>query len=347
VISLNYNSIKKLIIILLSTLFFIPFAKAQKEDIVNLMNGDRITGEIKRLEYGILEYKTDDIKTLNIEWDKIRSVQTKNLYEVELEDGRIYFGSIWPGDLEGTLLIRGAVSEDRLFMRYIVTIARIKESFWDILAGYTKLGFYFAKSNQIGQLSFGFSANYRSRYFYSEANVNSMITTTENEISSRKQDLYLSYQRFMGHRWFWGGIVGAEENSELGLQLRTLAGAGVGLDLIQTNENLLNTQAGLSVNREWYTDSTESMNNLEALLQANYKLFIYDAPKTNLGVMLKVFPSMTNFGRLRSNLDVDLSWELFIDFYWDLSFYFNYDNKPASSASQSDYGIESSIKYEF
>jgi hypothetical protein len=344
----DYSSIRKLLIILSIALIFCPSVKAdKKEDIVILKNGDRITGEIKRMEVGILILSTDDLRTLNIEWDKIQSVQTKNLYEVELEDGRIYFGSLWPGNMEGTLLVVGAVSEDRLFMQYIVKITRIKESFWDTLEGYAKMGFYFTKANNIGQLSLGLNAKYRSRFFYSEMDINSMISTTGKELASRKQDLYLYYQHFMGNKWFWGAMTGAEENTELGLDLRALAGAGVGFDLIQNNQNLLNAQTSLVFNREWYADSTETVSNIEALLQGNYKFFIYDAPKTDLDVSAKLFPSLTNFGRVRFNLDVGLSWELFIDFYWDVSFYLNYDNKSASTASNSDYGIESAIKYEF
>ena len=42
-----------------------------KTDVVTLANGDRITGEIKRLDRGRLEFKTDDAGTLYLEWDKL------------------------------------------------------------------------------------------------------------------------------------------------------------------------------------------------------------------------------------------------------------------------------------
>ena len=56
--------------------------------------------------------------------------------------------------------------------------------------------------------------------------------------------------------------------------------------------------------------------------------------------------SRSNFGRVRSNLDIDVDWEIFLDFYWELAFYFNYDNKPTSNASQTDYRFETAFKYE-
>ena len=45
-----------------------------RTDVVSLANGDRITGEVMRLERGRLEFKTDDAGTLYLEWDKLASV---------------------------------------------------------------------------------------------------------------------------------------------------------------------------------------------------------------------------------------------------------------------------------
>ena len=111
--------------------------------LVIMKNDDYITGEIKRLELGILVFKTDDMETINIKWDKVKSVQTKNIYEIELQDGRVYYGSIWPGGIEDALVIKGVTAENRLFMPFIVKITRIKESFWEVLDGYVKLGISF------------------------------------------------------------------------------------------------------------------------------------------------------------------------------------------------------------
>ncbi|MCZ6702688.1 MAG: hypothetical protein O6940_06560 [Ignavibacteria bacterium] len=47
------------------------------------------------------------------------------------------------------------------------------------------------------------------------------------------------------------------------------------------------------------------------------------------------------------NYDIVLSWEIIIDLYWDLSFYASYDNKPTGLASSTDYGINTSSKFEF
>ena len=60
--------------ILLFTLLFNIASFAQKTDVVTLLNGDKITGEVKYLRVGILTYKTDNMETVSIQWNKIKSI---------------------------------------------------------------------------------------------------------------------------------------------------------------------------------------------------------------------------------------------------------------------------------
>ena len=46
-----------------------------RTDVVTLLNGDRITGEIVELNRGRLELKTDDAGTIEIEWDNIARIR--------------------------------------------------------------------------------------------------------------------------------------------------------------------------------------------------------------------------------------------------------------------------------
>jgi len=321
---------------------------AQKTDSVVMKNGDHLTGEIKYLRVGVLNFSTDDMGTINIEWDKVKSITTVNFYEVELEDGRIYFGSIYPDEYEGRILVQGVTIETTLFMKYIIRINRIKESFWDILDGYIKFGFSFTKASNIGQLSVGGNAKYRTKISLSELTLNSVITTTEGESPSRKQDLSYSYQHNLDYTLFAAGLASLESNTELGIKLRSSIGGGIGNNFIQSGNQWMYGVGGLMVNRESKTDQTEPIYNLEGLINAQYQFFKYDHPKASLLTYINLLPSLSNLGRFRFNYNAQLSWEMLIDFYWDLTFYYEYDNEPQSAnASQSDYRIETSIKYEF
>ena len=333
-------------IIITICMLIVQFNFAQKTDIVRLYNGDRITGEIKRLEVGILVLKTDDLETVNIKWERVKNIETEKIYEIELENGSLYYGSIWPGKIDRILIVKSLNNEHTLFKRFIVKITQIRETFWDRLDGYIKLGASFTKANSVGQLSFGLNGNYRTREFYAELNANSAVTTIKNEQTSRKEDLFINYLRFLEDKWFWGAILGAEENTQLGIRLRTSIGGGVGNYFLKTNVNWLYGLAGLVLNREWFINSTEARYNLEALITGDYLLFIYEHPKVNLKSTLNIYPGLSDFGRVRTNIDVSLDWEIFLDFFWELSFYVSHDNKPVSNASHTDYRFQSSFKYE-
>ena len=58
--------------------------------------------------------------------------------------------------------------------------------------------------------------------------------------------------------------------------------------------------------------------------------------------------SLSQKGRIRSDGDINLNWELISDFYLDFQFYYNFDNEsPATGKPNTDYGIVAGITYKF
>ena len=83
--------------VLTSWLFLVASAsaaKAQKTDSVWIRNGDRITGEVKSLSRALLKYSTDDLGTIYIEWDKFVWIISKATFEVQVNSGQKYYGSL-------------------------------------------------------------------------------------------------------------------------------------------------------------------------------------------------------------------------------------------------------------
>ena len=78
---------------------------AQKVDTVVIRNGDRIVGEIKSLDRGALTYKTDDVGTLTIKWDKIARIVSPRYFEVEDNLGRRYYGNLQPAREYGRMVV--------------------------------------------------------------------------------------------------------------------------------------------------------------------------------------------------------------------------------------------------
>ena len=66
-----------------------PWAAVAREttDLVVLVNGNNINGEIMGLSRGKLDFKTDDAGRLSIEWLKVVRVTSTFTYEVETSAG--------------------------------------------------------------------------------------------------------------------------------------------------------------------------------------------------------------------------------------------------------------------
>ena len=121
-----------------------------RTDVVTLANGDRITGEIVRLERGRLEFKTDDAGTLYLEWDKLSSLVSTRLVEVLTTDGRRFLGSLGPAAVRSITVVTSEVS---LQMSEVTLITPIGTSFWRQLDGSIDAGFSYTKSSGVAQLN--------------------------------------------------------------------------------------------------------------------------------------------------------------------------------------------------
>ena len=137
-----------------------------------------------------------------------------------------------------------------------------------------------------------------------------------------------------------------EQNTELNLDLRVLAGAGIGRYFLRTNRNVLSAMAALDVTRENYIDATESKTNMEAVLGANFDAFRYWFPNMSLTSSLFAYPSLTEKGRVRISFQMNIRYEVFRRFYVSLGFTDSYDSKPGGeTTTKNDYSLTFGISW--
>ena len=138
-----------------------------------------------------------------------------------------------------------------------------------------------------------------------------------------------------------------ETNESLGLELRSQVGAAIGPRLVNTNRAQLAIGAGLAFNDERGVD-VEPTQNVEALLMFHTSYFTYDRPKTNLDINLQYYPSLSNPGRQRVQLDAGVKRELLKDFFVALTVYNSYNSRPPNpAADQNDVGVVLSIGWSY
>ena len=146
-------------------------------------------------------------------------------------------------------------------------------------------------------------------------------------------------------RWFWLANTDLDSNDQLGIDLRLLAGTGLGGYLIKNNSSRWSASAGVAASRELRLDTNKT--NFEGQLITEYSYFFFAPKKTDLNFTLSLYPGITQSDRLRGNFDTKIRWEIVKDFTLDLTYFYTWDTEPPSGAASSDTGVTTSVGYTF
>jgi len=325
-------------------------ALAQKTDLVYLTNGDRITGDVKKLERGRLLVKTHSLGNLYVEWTAVDRIVSNKPLQLELDNGRRVLGKLAKTDSARTLVTDGYDESQSLPVEQVVRIepVYIDRSFWERLDGKIGLGINYTKGSEVAQLYFLGNAKYRKVESEYQLNWNTILTSNGTGTDSQRGDIRGIYRRYLDNRWFWTGLANIDRNDELGIRKRFSAGGGGGRVLRQRKDSQISLVAGAVATAEDPTGSDANDTNIEAIFIGDYGLFKFATPKTELRTTLTVWPSITDWGRVRGNFDISLGQEIIND---DLSIsltaYATYDNQPPTGAEKEDYGFITSLDYSF
>jgi hypothetical protein len=321
--------------------------QAQKNDTIYLLNGDRLTGELKKLEYGLLYFKTDAMQTINIEYDQIYTAYSAKFFELTTSTGFKFYGSIAKSAIPNTVNIVTTNDTVPKPIADIVEITSIKKSFIKKIDGSVDLGLSYTKASDVFQYNLAVTVTHRTTKYSTKFDMNSILTDQQKDIT-RKNDIGLSVTRILPGKWLAGVQIQGQQNTELDLDKRWQGGLGIGYDLIRTNSNRFYTLGGFMVNHEKTIDSAIVSNNLEGLISLQYKWFQYRHPKIDVTSGFNYFPSFTVAGRYRIEYELNAKFEIVTDLFFSVSFYDNFDSKPSGSdSSKNDWGVITSIGFTF
>ncbi len=316
-----------------------------KTDLVYLNNGDRITGEIKQMDRGILQLKTDGLSTVNIEWADIDSVNSVYQFRVEDRAGDKYFGSLFLRRDRKMEVIREGLTRT-VAKDSVVTITPLEASFWQQLDGSIGIGFSYTKSDALSQLNV--NGWVMRRNVLNQTRLDFSTITKKSSATDRtvRYTATLQQRRLLKHILFAEGNIGGERNDELNLDLRLSLSAALGANIVKSNRTLFVSSAGLTVNREFDADGTEK-TNIEGLISAEHEIFAYNFPKVDYSLDATLYPSFNDWGRVRFNMDFHLRREVVKDFFLEGTFYLSSDNRPPAGGSKRDYGITFNLSWTF
>jgi uncharacterized protein with PQ loop repeat len=164
--------------------------------------------------------------------------------------------------------------------------------------------------------------------------------------ASTRNQLDLDALRLMRwNNWFYEGLGTFLQSSEQGINRQTSFGGGVGRYLQNNNVARISVLAGFSGQNTEYQQDIASQNLASGLIAANLQFFRFNKTNGNLNAIL--MPVLSDPGRVKFNMNAAYYIKLTGNLSWNVSLYGNWDNRPPTGLSGSDYGSSSGLSWTF
>jgi hypothetical protein len=287
-----------------------------KKDIIQFTNGDRITCEIIKLEKGYLYVKLEYADgTVAMDWSKITHVESPQNFVVADKAGKRYTGALQsaaegnaseqPEELK--VQVTGSSTSQVTAGKEVVTIDRTDKSFWQNLHGGLDAGLNYTKQQNRTQYNFQSNAIFQRTKWSANANYQSSFSGG-GDLSNLRNDLQLNgVRQLRSPRNFYMGLAEFLQSNEQQLNLRTTFGGAIGHVFSHTNNSFVAAYAGADWNREQYSSEAtvgSTGNSAEAIVGTQLNFFRFKT--TNILADARVYPSLTDLGRVRFDLNTSV-----------------------------------------
>ena len=339
----------------IALLFAYPLFGRQKSDVIVLRNGDRITGEIKGLNAGILSIDLDYVDgSIGIQWLKVAHVESSQLFLIQTEDGSVYSGTISSEEASAgqpikISIVEGTEKKVAVDQYRVVKLEETSESRLRQLSFGITLGSSYSKANATNQYNLASDLEYQRERWGGQVNLNSNLTSSTGANTATRNQVDLSAYRLMKRsNYYYSGFGGFLQSSVQGVRLQTNLGAGIGRFLKNTNRVTWTVLGGAVWQSTDYEPGTVAVPRQEVyagVASTNLKVFLFK--KTNLDVSGKIVPAFSDPGRVFYSTNATYYLKFFGDFSWNFSFYGNWDTRPPPHFTGGDYGYSSGLKWTF
>ena len=370
-------------------LLCISFSSAEvwshaKTDIITVANGDKITGAVSAMTAGKLSLSTDYAGTVNIKWREIKQIESRYLYEIRLDDGERIYGRFTTNTTENQLTLRVSGQYRQVDIDDIVEVRSIEEELADKLD--LQLSSTITADPDNKTLVLFASGTYDVRG--GRTNFSARVDDTRNTQDDKTTSSNASSLQISREFWRERGTAQSfrvlnaryDTNDELNIDHRGSLGFGLGRYLINDLGHELGVSAGVQATQEWRGRCDDQVTSNSALATAwsdddmedededqprkslercadaelflNFKWHLYSFQKRDMDIFVTgaTYPSLTDWGRVRGDLNLIINWELFNNFYWTVNLRTEVDNagdREDDSYGNSDYTLSTGVSWKY
>ncbi len=219
----------RICLFILALLLTSPLFARDNTDIVIMKNGDRLTGEVKGLDAGVLYVSMSYILgTSSLDWSKVARLESKQLFIVKTQDGSVYKGTLNTAEAEGERPVKIEVVEapqkqTAIERAQIVEMAETSDKFWRRFSGDVNFGTTYSKGNETVQYTLSSEVEYlRPRWSVGTAWSSNLSSSSGVTASTRNEITTTGRHLLPWDNWFYGGLGDFLQSSVQGIQLQNV-----------------------------------------------------------------------------------------------------------------------------
>lgn len=318
-------------------------------DVLTMENGDRLTGEVKKVTGERVFLKTAYAGTIQIDWLKLEGFSSDRRFEVEVERGRKYQGKLVLA--EGKIEIvtpkeTVALQRDRV-VGLVPKAENGEASLWREVEGTLDLGYNLARGNsQLDQSSFLAQGLYDRGHYKISGDVSSIFGRQDDSDPTSRQTAGVRFDWFVNPRVFRFGLGTFEHNDRQRLNFRTVLGGGLGRTLFKTKRAELALLGGVTFTGERFraeagTSEPPVRRTGEGLVGVEWKTVL--RKRIQLSSKLTAHPSLESTEDYRFAYDGSLRLRFSKNLSWSLSFYDRFVSRPLVQVRRNDSGLVSAF----
>jgi Protein of unknown function, DUF481 len=283
-------------------------------DQLTLKNGDRVTGKILKKDGGKVTIKSDLMGDVTIPWDAVTAITSDQPLTVVLPGGKSVAGKV--SSAEGKMEVSTPAAVETAPLPQISTIRNADEQkayerllhpkLLELWAGYFDLGLAAARGNaKTITFTTAFNAVRETRtdkitlYYnqiYATATVDQKSAATAEDVRGG-----WAYNRNFNPRLFLNTFNDYEYDKFQNLDLRFVAGGGLGFAAFKKENRELDLLAGADYNRESFSTPL-TRNSAEVYWGDDFTHKL--SAKTSLRQSFRMFDNLSETGVYRINFDL-------------------------------------------
>jgi putative salt-induced outer membrane protein len=288
---------------------------ALSADQIIMMNGDRFTGAVIKLDGKNLVLKSDYAGTITVPWDAVVGISSTEPLNFTLRDGQLVVGQVTTSDNKFVIQTRdaGTVAASRDAVQMVRSQAEQAEAdryrnprITDLWTGLVDVGYAAARGNSTtNNLNVSANATRATPRDKIEVNFTSLYASNkvagQSIVTANAMRGGLGYSLNVNPRTFAFGSLDLEYDQFQNLDLRFAPAGGFGFHALKTETALFDIFGGASLNREFFSNG---LNRTSGEMLGGEELTYKLSAITSLHERLSFYPNITRTGDYRANFDL-------------------------------------------